>query len=1194
MNSGKRMISIWMSLLLAISFYLPSGIAWAGEEELTEPVIRMSFEGDLTNSGSSGLTPVLAGGNLTYETEGVSGQAVAFANRFLDGDVRTAYIDLGSELGFGEDVDFTIAFWIKAGELDRWPAVISNKLAMDDTGLQLFLDVNGQLRWQLTTEGNEKFTDVYMGQVNDGFWHHAAVTHDRDGFAHFYFDGVKLENKSVDLSQRPGSVDSEYSFKVGASGAGTMVNYMDQLNISLDELQIYRRVLSSEEVEGLTKLPVQLELDHLGAIAVGDRIKQGAAFLYGDKTMAYAAGGVTFQSSDNAVAEIEPYTGMITAKSAGETVISAHYGSLSAQYTLEVSVDAGNPDWLNRLSSQHPRLMVTDELLTEFNTNLLTDAHLQLWYEDVEGQAQNILEDEVYDPLNIKRIELLAFMYQVTEDQVYAERGYEELASLAAKAGWSPDYFLNHAAYLISAAVGYDWFYQAWTEEQRMVIRDAIITKGLLPARTIYRYETASPYLQAEWPGRVDNWNVVGNSGVIMAALAVGEHAPALADEVLAYALNSLPVALAKTTPDGGWYEGISYWSYMWNMLVRALAALDTALGEGYHNLTEIAGMADTGNFPIYMTGPTQRMYNFSDSYSGTSDFYQMFWLARHYDKPEFTQYQALYTDIAANTWGVYPLSSLWYQPEHMTPSILGQVPLDRLFSDSQVASMRSSWEDPEAIFVAFKAGDNNGSHADLDLGSFIVEAAGERWAEDMGMGRDDWTYYYNNGPNGYRWQYYINRAEGHNTLVINPKTTNDPWQSVPDQNPLASTALTEFESRSDLAYGIMDLSTAYSLHDAVDVKRGIALLNDRKQVLVQDEIMLDEPGEIWWFMHLNGEVTAEIASDKQSAILQKNGKRLWVGLAEAVNGAEFVVQDAKPFPGSPNPSDQITNPITPDQSSHTPSQKLSLHLSDTKQARLPVLMQVLQPGESAPAKKDRLTAVALYDWAEALGQPTEEPGVPVEPAQPPQSETSSDPTEPADVQEEKEVRDGSQTGYEQSRFLDIRGHWAEEALSKALELNWLKGYEDGLMRPDQAINRAQFVVLLSRASAWPNEAVRLSFTDKQKIPAWSVSAVSTASRLGIVVGYEDGSFRPSNAITRAEMAAMIARAIKVPAAGSPTTGFADDAAFPNWARGYIAALVQAHLIQGREGNRFAAHEMATRAEAVVMLLRAQSGQPVS
>ncbi|WP_217558291.1 S-layer homology domain-containing protein [Paenibacillus sp. GbtcB18] len=169
----------------------------------------------------------------------------------------------------------------------------------------------------------------------------------------------------------------------------------------------------------------------------------------------------------------------------------------------------------------------------------------------------------------------------------------------------------------------------------------------------------------------------------------------------------------------------------------------------------------------------------------------------------------------------------------------------------------------------------------------------------------------------------------------------------------------------------------------------------------------------------------------------------------------------------------------------------------------------------------------------------------------------------------------------------DIEGHWAQEIILQAIEKGLAEGYEDRTFRPDRTITRGEFIVLLIRALGLArHESGPPSFADETAIPGWAKDAAAIAAARGIAAGYEDGAFRPGTLITRAEMAAMIGRAVKLPAAEGSSPAFSDTGEIPSWAADLVKQAAENGLIEGREGNRFAPQEQATRAEAVVMLLR--------
>ncbi|WP_025700518.1 S-layer homology domain-containing protein, partial [Paenibacillus durus] len=171
------------------------------------------------------------------------------------------------------------------------------------------------------------------------------------------------------------------------------------------------------------------------------------------------------------------------------------------------------------------------------------------------------------------------------------------------------------------------------------------------------------------------------------------------------------------------------------------------------------------------------------------------------------------------------------------------------------------------------------------------------------------------------------------------------------------------------------------------------------------------------------------------------------------------------------------------------------------------------------------------------------------------------------------------------TKLKDIDGHWAAFAINKAVELGFAKGYADGTFRPNQTVNRAEFITLLMRAVKHADTGKALDFKDAGKIPAWSQSFIAQALDAGIIAGYNDNTFRPEQVITRAEMAALIVRAGGVQVNPKAVLSFADAKDAPKWAVPYIAAIKDAGLVNGIGQNRFAPNQSVTRAEAVTIIL---------
>lgn len=168
--------------------------------------------------------------------------------------------------------------------------------------------------------------------------------------------------------------------------------------------------------------------------------------------------------------------------------------------------------------------------------------------------------------------------------------------------------------------------------------------------------------------------------------------------------------------------------------------------------------------------------------------------------------------------------------------------------------------------------------------------------------------------------------------------------------------------------------------------------------------------------------------------------------------------------------------------------------------------------------------------------------------------------------------------------YSDTDGHWAEGEVSKWSDAGILTGSE-GSFRPNDSITRAEMATIFDRIMAYHTKAEN-KFADLDK--AWYTDAILRANAAGLMLG-GDGLVRPNDKITRQEAAILICRAMGIPEkAGS--TSFADDASIASWAKGYVNALASADLIAGVGDNRFAPTDSINRASVVKMLDNAIKG----
>ena len=173
------------------------------------------------------------------------------------------------------------------------------------------------------------------------------------------------------------------------------------------------------------------------------------------------------------------------------------------------------------------------------------------------------------------------------------------------------------------------------------------------------------------------------------------------------------------------------------------------------------------------------------------------------------------------------------------------------------------------------------------------------------------------------------------------------------------------------------------------------------------------------------------------------------------------------------------------------------------------------------------------------------------------------------------------------TEFTDIDGHWAEESITELAGRGLINGFDDGTFRPDESVTRAQFTKMLADLEGLDTNTVVRIFEDVP-INSWYAPYVTAAYAEGIALG--DGAyFRPDSSITREEMAVMAARCMNITAAG--TMGFIDIDSVSEWAKDAVNALSSAGIISGFEDGTFRPGEISTRAEAAAILLRLDGAQ---
>ncbi len=167
--------------------------------------------------------------------------------------------------------------------------------------------------------------------------------------------------------------------------------------------------------------------------------------------------------------------------------------------------------------------------------------------------------------------------------------------------------------------------------------------------------------------------------------------------------------------------------------------------------------------------------------------------------------------------------------------------------------------------------------------------------------------------------------------------------------------------------------------------------------------------------------------------------------------------------------------------------------------------------------------------------------------------------------------------------FIDTDNHWAKVAIDKFVSEGHIKGYGDGTFKPNNQITRAEFISIINSVYNFNNNNTRRSFNDVST-DAWYYDEVCAAANAGYIDGYEDGTFRPNQYITREEAAAILVKMTGIK--GDGNLNIKDVNEVSDWAKEYIDAASDNGILVGYEDGTYKPKSSMTRAEAVTMLAR--------
>ncbi|MFY0654824.1 MAG: heparinase II/III family protein [Cyclobacteriaceae bacterium] len=518
----------------------------------------------------------------------------------------------------------------------------------------------------------------------------------------------------------------------------------------------------------------------------------------------------------------------------------------------------------------HPRILLLEGEEAEIQALIDSDEVWKKVHFAIIEKGTNLIGDPVLERkmigkrlLNtsreaLKRIFFLSYSYRMTGFESYLERAEKEIIAVCRFSDWNPSHFLDVAEMTMAVAIGYDWLFEDLSETARIEAKSAILTKGINESKDGTQW----------WLTSEHNWNQVCNAGIAFGALAIQEDYPDVADEMINRAIQSLPKAMEAYQPDGVYPEGYGYWGYGTGFNILFLTAVEKALNDD-GGLSATEGFIDTGHFLKHMITPTGGNFTWADCGTGTNLKPAMFWFAektndpsilwsekRFFDQTNFDSFKGIRDLPALMVWGKnIPLKNI---PEPEEKFWTGQ-------GLNPVAMMRSSWTDSKAVYMGFKVGSPSVNHGHMDIGSFVMEADGVRWATDLGSQNYESLESLGMKINGKsqdaeRWTIFRMNTFSHNVLIVDGEQQRVDGYAQIDKH----------SDQEDFMYSISDISSVYN-GQLKSVSRGVAL-KDLKYTIIRDEFeTMDKTTTIRWNMVTYSAVEL---GDKEATLID-NGKVL-------------------------------------------------------------------------------------------------------------------------------------------------------------------------------------------------------------------------------------------------------------------------------------------------------------------------------
>ena len=554
--------------------------------------------------------------------------------------------------------------------------------------------------------------------------------------------------------------------------------------------------------------------------------------------------------------------------------------------TAPVPEADGMPDWDAAINMAHPRLLMNDADIKTLRKNIRRNKDVKLLHNSIVAHADECVNDTLHlsyrldasgtrlleqSRYTLERIFFCSYAWRMTGKDKYLFRVKEDILTVSAFPDWHTNHFLDTGEMALAVAIGLDWCYSGLSPEVRDEAAAALLRFAL------------SQYKGQWFITHVSNWNQVCYCGLVAAALAAYEWYPSVSRDLLESAVVENRKAMEMYGPDGIYPEGYVYWSYGTGFETMLLEMLDGVYATDT-GLSDAPGFMNTGDFMKYMVGTSGKCFSYSDSDEELYPLYAMWWFAAKLSRPDL-----LDEELSMLRSGRYFDDRDWMRFAVFSACMVSKFSMPRMITAYDngakmfsgdgpvpVVLVRTGWKgSPDERYLAFKGGKASCSHGHMDVGSFVFDAFGMRWACDLGtqpyaavenafkkFNKSFWSM----KQNSFRWKVFRLGSKAHNTLTINSHPHNVKGEAK----------IFDILDTDEARGGSIDLSPVFEGQLSSAFRKIMLIYDDYLSVTDSLTTLPDTPADIEWRMVTDATPTVT----PNGILLEQGGCRMLLSAA--------------------------------------------------------------------------------------------------------------------------------------------------------------------------------------------------------------------------------------------------------------------------------------------------------------------------